>query len=304
MTYPTTQNAVCFESLKSAALYFDSVIPVAFHSLQGRGEGVDVILRLPEEIPGEALVHLVFGVTPASNREKWTLLGRYIDTWDAFQKAISPALGQFPNANYDDVKAAYLQDSAIGSSSSVRAEFGKLAKALGKQYSTVLMPDSAEVEGQNTYACLVLSNIPLVDTARMSWEQVLELRKDPEARAALRNLRLFFYSNYDGKPSSFVADDLARRLDEYSSTRKRMGFESVTGSISALIEAKSVQSAAALGIATGLAGGPVLGLTSAALLEVSGMALEFAKRRFAITEFEKYHDLAYLIQAQKKGDEL
>lgn len=76
--YPTTstQNAVCFESLKSAALYFDSVIPVAFHSLQGRGEGVDVMLKLPEEIPGEALVHLVFGVTPTSNREKWTLLGK------------------------------------------------------------------------------------------------------------------------------------------------------------------------------------------------------------------------------------
>lgn len=111
----------------------------------------------------------------------------------------------------------------------------------------VRWPDAYEVEGQN--ACLVLSNIPLVDTTRMSWEQVLDLRKDPEARAALRNLRLFFYSNYDGKPSSFVADDLARRLDEYSSTRKRMGFESITGSISALIEAKSVQSAAAMGIA-------------------------------------------------------
>lgn len=302
--YPTTQNAVCFESLKSAALYFDSVIPVAFQSLQGRGEGVDVMFKLPEEIPGEALVHLVFGVTPTSNREKWTLLGRYIDAWEAFQKAIRPSLGRFSNANYDDVKAAYLQDSAIGSNSSVRAEFGKLAEALGKQYSTVLVPDSAEVERQDTYACLVLSNIPLVDTARMSWEQILELRKDPEARAALRNLRLFFYSNYNGKPSSFVADDLARRLDEYSSTRKRMGFESITGSISALIEAKSVQSAAAMGIAAGLAGGPIIGLTSAALLEVSGMALEFAKRRFAITEFEKHHDLAYLIQTQKKGEEI
>ncbi|WP_407315247.1 hypothetical protein [Pseudomonas sp. nanlin1] len=300
--YPSTQNAVCFERLKSAALYFDSVIPVAFHSLQGRGEEIDVMLKLPEEIPGDALVNLVFGVTPASNREKWTLLGRYIDTWTAFQKAIRPALGGLSDASYDDVKVAYLQDSVIGSNSSVRSEFVKLAETLGKQYSTVLVPNRAEVDGQNAYACLVLSNIPLVDTARMSWEQVLDLRKDPEARAALRNLRLFFYSNYNGKPSSFVADDLARRLDEYSSTRKRMGFESITGSISDLIEAKSVHSAAAMGLAAGLAGGPLIGLTSAALLEVSGMALEFAKRRFAITEFEKHHDLAYLIQAQKKGD--
>lgn len=159
----------------------------------------------------------------------------------SFQKAIRPSLGRFSNTNYDDVKAAYLQDLAIGPNSSARAEFGKLAEALGKQYSTVLVPDSVEVERQNTYACLVQSNIPLVDTARTLWEQILELRKDPEARAALRSLRLFLYSNYDGKPSSFVADDLARRIDDCSSTRKRMDFESITGRISVLIEAKSVR---------------------------------------------------------------
>ncbi len=114
----------------------------------------------------------------------------------------------------------------------------------------------------------------------------------------LRNLRLFFFSNYEGKPAAFVADDLARRLDEYESTRKQMRFESITGSIAALIDAKSVQGAAAMGIAAGLAGGPLVGVTSAALVEVSGALLEFAKKQFAIKEFEKNHSLAYLIQAR------
>lgn len=297
MTYTTVQNAVCFEQLKTAALYFDSVIPVSFNSMHGRGPGKEVLFKLPEDIPGEVLVHLLFGATPESTSEKWTLLGRYIDSWDAFIKAIAPARKGDSNT-YSDIKTAYLQDAAIGENSTVRSEFNKLAGALGKRYATVLVPSEPPGDLGSAYSCLVLSGVPLVDATRMSWEQVLDLRKDPIASSALRNLRLFFYSNYEGKPAAFVADDLARRLDEYESTRKRMGFESVTGSIAALIDAKSVQSAAAMGIAAGLAGGPLVGVTSAALLEVSGALLEFAKKRFAIKDFEKNHSLAYLIQAR------
>lgn len=300
MTYAATQNAVCFEDLKTAALYFDSVMPISFSSMLGRGEGNDVLFKLPEEIPGEVLVHLLFGVTPTTQSEKWTLLGRYIDSWDAFIKAIAPARARFPNS-YDDVKSAYLRNASVGEQLTVRGEFQKLANALGKKYSTVLLPSGNETEDAGVYGCLALANVPLVDVSRISWEQVLELRKDPVARMALRNLRLFFFTNYEGKPPAFIADDLARRLDDYASTRKRMGFEVVTGSISALIDAKGVQTAAALGIAAGLAGGPLVGLTSAALLEVSGAVLEFAKRRFAVTEFEKNHSLAYLIRVKEIG---
>lgn len=300
MNYGATQNAVCFEDLKTAALYFDSVIPVAFSSMHGRGEGNDVLFKLPEDIPGEALVHLLFGLSPTGSAEKWALLGRYIDSWDAFIKAVGPSRARYPT-DYEDVKRAYLNNVALSEKTTVRDEFQKLAVALGKQYSTVLLPSEKHVDDSSPYACLALGNVPLVDPARLSWDQVLEVRKDSAARSALRNLRLFFSTNYEGKPPSFIADDLARRLDEYSNTRKRLGFEAITGSISALIDSKSIQSAAALGTATALAGGPLLGVTSAALLEVSGAALEFAKKRFAIRDFEKNHSLAYLIQVKELG---
>lgn len=297
MTYVATQNAVCFENLKEAALYFDSVIPISFSSMQGRGVGKDVLFRLPDEIPGEVLVNLLFGVTPGSQAEKWTLLGKYLDSWDAFIKAIAPARDKFANS-YEDVKRAYLANAKLDGQSSVREEFKKFSAALGKQYSTVLLPDETSEEGPSAYSALVLAGIPLVDTASLTWDQVLELRRDERSRASLRNLRLFFYTNYERKPTAFIADDLARRLDEYETTRKRLGFETVTGSISALIDAKSIQSAAAMGIAAAFVGGPVAGLTSAALFEISGMALELAKKRFAVREFEKNHELAYLIEAR------
>jgi len=298
MTYPANQNAVCFENLKTAALYFDSVIPVSLSSMHGRGEGNDILFKLPEDVPGEVLVHLLFGVTPTSSSEKWAYLGRYIDSWGAFIKAIHPARKRFPN-NYDDVKEIYLKDVSLGNQSSVREEFRKLSNTLGKSYATVMLPCDEPSPDDAPYAALALSGIPLVDTSCASWEQILELRKDPDARAKLRNLRLFFHNNYHGKPTAFVVDDLGHRLDEYTATRKRPGFESVTGCISSLLDAKSVQAAATTGIAAAFVGGPIAALSSAVFVELGSVALEFSRKRFAIREFENAHDLAYVIDAQK-----
>jgi len=297
MTYASSQNAVCFEDLKTAALYFDSVIPISFSSMHGRGEGSDVFFKLPEDVPGEVLVHLLFGVSPASSPEKWAYLGKYIDSWDAFIKAIQPARKRFSNS-YDDVKDIYLNDASLENQSSVRGEFRKLAKALGKSYTTVILPSEDSAPETTPYAALGLSGVPLVDASRASWEQIMELRKDPEARTKLRNLRLFFHTNYQGKPTSFIVDDLGRRLDDYSAARKRLGFEFTSGCISSLLDARILQAAAATSIAAAFVGGPIASLGAAVFVEIGGVALEFSRKRYAIREFEKTHDLAYLIEAR------
>jgi hypothetical protein len=186
-----------------------------------QGAGAEVVAQtcLPKtKLAGEVLVHLLFGVTPTSSSEKWTYLGKYIDSWDAFIKAIHSARKRFAN-NYEDVKEIYLNDASLGSQSSVREEFRKLSKSLGKSYATVVLPQDEPSPDDAPYAALALSGIPLVDTSSASWEQILELRKDPDARAKLRNLRLFFHNNYQGKPATFVVDDLGRRLDEYTATQ-------------------------------------------------------------------------------------
>lgn len=299
--YPECQNAICFDNLKTAALYFDSVIPVAFNSLQGRGEGVDVLFEVPEAIPGDVLLQLIFNVTTRCADEKWNYWGKYISSWTRFTSAINPARNQF-SRNYEDVKQIYLEDSLIGRGSSVRQEFKKFARELGKTYSTVLLPQPHANVGSNPYSTLVLSGVPLIDTARASWEQILELRKDSDSRRKLRNLRLFFHGNYAEKSVEYISDDLARRLDDYSSVRKRLGFEATVGSISALLDSKNLQGAAAAGIVSAVIGGPIGAISAAVLVELGGMALEFSKKCFEIREFENAHELAYLIHAKKRLD--
>ncbi len=297
--YASSQNAVCFDDLKAAALYFDSVIPVAFRSMRGRGEGNDVLFELPEEIPGEVLINLIFNIAPSNSAEKWKYLKRYMDSWEAFSKAIHPARDKFSN-DYEDVKRIYLEDSPIGSGSSVRKEFKKFTKELGKTFSTVLLPTIQESSDSNPYSVLVLSGIPLVDASKASWNQIMELRKDSDSRSKLRNLRLFFHNHYTSQSSAFISDDLGRRIEEYHTARRRLGFEATVGSISALIDSKSLQAATATGIAAAFIGGPIGGISSAVLVELGSVALQFSRKRFAIKEFENSHDLAYLIQLKRE----
>lgn len=299
MNYADSQNAVCFENLKQAAVYFDHVIPVAFNAMRGRGEGNDVAIEIPEEIPGSILVNLVFGITPSSNTEKWTHLGKFIDTWDAFAKAIRPARDRFSNS-YEDVKRIYLEDAPVGTTSTVRAEFRRFTAALGKNYSSVLLPtNTAQGSHGSAYTTLTLTRIPFVDTSNAKWEQIMELRSDTEAKRKLRNLRLFLHENYKDSSSAFISDDLHRRIDEFQAARRKHGFEMVTGSISALLDAKSLQAAAASALAGTLFGGPIGALTSAVTVEIGAVALEASKRIYAIKEFENSHALAFLIHANK-----
>ncbi|HHG4593930.1 TPA: hypothetical protein ACPWFJ_004100 [Pseudomonas aeruginosa] len=299
MNYSDSQNAVCFENLKQAAVYFDHVIPVAFRFMRGQGEGSDVAIEIPEEISGSILVNLVFGFTPNSNTEKWTRLGKFIDTWEAFAKAIHQARDRFSNS-YEDVKRIYLDDAPVGTTSSVRAEFRKFTAALGKNYSSVLLPTNTVQENHGSaYTTLTLARIPFVDTSNATWEQVLELRSDSEAKRKLRNLRLFLHENYRDNSPAFISDDLHRRIEEFQAARRKHGFEMVTGSISALFDAKSLQAAAASALAGTLFGGPIGALTSAVTVEIGSVALEAAKRIYAIKDFENSHELAFLFHANK-----
>src|SRR5439155_18622697 len=135
-------------------------------------------------------------------------------------------------------------------------------------YSVLLPSDQPAATFAEAYACLAASGLPLVDTSRATWDQVMELRADPEARRQLRRLRLFFLENYTGKPKAFIEDDLLRRIDDYESTRRKHGFEAVLSSMSVLLEANSLQAAAVAGLTSALFGGPLAGISVGAAVEL------------------------------------
>lgn len=80
---------------------------------------------------------------------------------------------------------------------------------------------------------VILSNLDLVDANSLTWEQIIEIRKDKDSITALRNLRMFLYKNFkDEKSVAYVEDILLNLIDEYKTTAKKWGFSTLKQSLS------------------------------------------------------------------------
>lgn len=297
MTYHQNIAAISFGDIKVAALYFDRVIPIAFHSIYGSYERL--FIKTPEPVPAEFAAQLIFEKSRPFQVIEY--IGNY---WDSFIRPILPHLKkQYASTDpkaYVELKQLYLEDARFSDGTSVRKQFSKLARQLGCPcYSIVLAADEEPKSYAETYACLALSRIPLVDVSNASWEQIMELRSDSEAATGLRRLRLFFFENYVGKPAAYIQDDLLRRLDEYDQARRKHGFDAMMSSIQVLLDSTSLQAAAVASLTAGLFGGAVAGLSAGAAVEIGKVLLEIANKRAEIRNLASGHELGYVIGARE-----
>lgn len=300
MSYDRHIAALSFGDLKTAALYFDRVLPLAFASIRGDARGL--VLYAPDPIPIELAAQLIFG----QNAPRHLIISWIDDYWHPFMKQLRPLMAQPRNSQdpsaYDELKRLYLSNAAVGDKHSVRDIFRELARRLAIESYAVLLPEeNSENTGfSEAYACLALLDVPLIDPSNASWEQILEVRRSAEASRKLRRLRLFFFENYSGKPRSYVEDDLLRRLDDYERVRREFGFDTVLSAISVVLDAKNLQAAVVAGLTAALFGGPSAGFTVGATVEVGKVAIAACQRIAQIRRLRDGHELAYLIDARQR----
>jgi hypothetical protein len=280
-----SKGVICFSNLKQAALYFDRIFPVAFRSLRRHEQGV--YFEVPEPVPFEVFGEVVFGPNPPDIFARIDPAGTYFHAWDELMKKIGPSRTSKHSSSteddYVDVESLYLNNITISNGTSIRQEFRNLAQLLGIEFVSVLLSPHHERDKDDIafpeYLAVSLSGIPLVDTSTAEWGQIIELRRDSESQNRLRNLRLFLYTNYQGKSVDYIQDDLGKRLHAYELARKKFGFEIVTSCFSTLLESKNLYAAIAGGFVAGLVGGISAAATAGVIIEVGKVALEFAKRR-------------------------
>jgi hypothetical protein len=297
MSYERHIAAMSFGDLKAASLYFDRVLPIAFASLRGDDGGL--YLEAPDRVPIEIAAKLIFG----EDAPRHLIISYLDDYWSPFIRQLgAPTRNSTDHDAYDEVKRLYLSNAAMKDGRSIRGVFGNFARSMGVPAYSVLLPgeDSVTSSFSEAYSYLALLEIPLVDTSKATWEQIAELRRDPEARGRLRRLRMFFLQDYVGKPRAYVEDDLLRRLDDYERTRKELGFEAILSTLSVLLDAKSVQAAAVAGLTATFLGGPLVGLGVGAAVEIGKVILEAGKKIAHIRSLADGHELAYLIDARRR----
>jgi hypothetical protein len=299
MSYNRNISALCFGDLKAAALYFDRIVPVAFRSLRGDKKGL--FLEAPDPVPVKVIVKLIFG----DEAPDYLVISYLDDYWSPFMRGLNPFLKNRKGSSldleaYTELKTLYLSNSSSPKLGSVRSEFAKFAKKLGVPSYSVLLPDETPTASfTEAYSCLVASKLPLIDASTATWDQIIELRRSPEAKIKLRRLRLFFFENYTGKPKSYVEDDLLRRLDDYEKARREFGFDTITSSISVLLDSQNLQASLVAGLAAALFGGPTAAISAGASVELGKFSLEVAKKRAQIRSLSDGHELAYIIAARR-----
>ena len=146
-----------------------------------------------------------------------------------------------------------------------------------------------------------LQGLKLVDPAKASWKQVVEFRKDKNSFKSLRELRVFFQTNYTGKDLSFIIDNLGSRIDKYDDARKMWGFETAQRGISVIFDQKNLVTTSVGSLAAHAAGGTLLTAAAAgAILALGPAALEVSKVWLEGRKAELDNQVRYLANLRKK----
>lgn len=145
-----------------------------------------------------------------------------------------------------------------------------------------------------------ITNAPIVSVEDVSWEQIVELRADPDFRKKLASFRLFLAGEYSKKDIAYVQESLNAKLEAYEAVVRRNGLTFRLGTYKQVLSSKSLMGA--LGVATL---GALMGLPAASIPALAGVAVELGKlairlveRRVELEEFNANHPIAYLMDVR------
>jgi len=96
------------------------------------------------------------------------------------------------------------------------------------EYDEVTLPQTPGLE-------VCLDFIPVILDAKLTWEQVLEFRKDKNAREKLDRLRRWFTIDLLTKSEEEIKSTLGKRLDDYNWALKKHGVQTVIGGLTSML---------------------------------------------------------------------
>ena len=225
----------------------------------------------------------------------------HVDWEDAikpFSRIILANSKQDEGRDYDRSK---IVKSLQGEVKETQEAYKRFLQSFSIESAALYLPDGIELvnDEHSNNVMATIADIPLINAEHASFSQIHQLREDKEAKRKLRNLRLFLFENYSGKPKSFIEDDIQKKMDDYHTAASKHGFEILESSIACLIDTKSIQATLAGGLIGWLLGGPIVGAASGFTAEVISLTLTLTKGIREFRMFRNQHDLAYIFHAKK-----
>jgi len=160
-----------------------------------------------------------------------------------------------------------------------------LGDYFAKRYSIAVTPiysgtgiiDTEYSPGNKEIVIHSLSEIDVLDEAKIEWQQVYEFRKDHEAKRKLHRMMHWLDADMVGKSANFIQDELNIRLEDYQWTIRKHGLKTISGSISSILGLAELTAAATVTTAVTLTSTPLWGLLSGAGVIVGKIAVNIAE---------------------------
>lgn len=187
-------------------------------------------------------------------------------------------------------------------------ELTKYIEKFGLHNATIEPRLGVALEGKrkpSSDPLIAISGLQIVKTDDVSWEEIVEFRRDKESRRKLRQLRSFAMNNYSGKTRSYIEDDLLLRIDEYEAVIRKWRFATTDGVLSSLLNSKLLAGAGAGSLVSILCGAPlpaVLAAGAATVTELGKAALHIRKQNFELREALRNHPASYIAEARSRLD--
>ncbi|HLY97646.1 MAG TPA: hypothetical protein VKT33_01130 [Candidatus Angelobacter sp.] len=288
-----SKTAVSIFALRDALLYFDNVIPMTGPLEVGLALNLEKRHDPYNQQELEEICRgLLFEVLP----ERLTtpeFIGRLSDFYG------------FSAAFVSDQIKEHLFGMEIRVDSDAFSSYRSLLEDYGlREYPLCIPPEFADqAEMQSDDLSLTITSLRLINTSQTTLQQLVEFRKDVEAKIKLRRFRLFAYENYLNKSRAFIEDDINRRLVDYDETVKKWGFETKAATFTTLIDSKMVAGGIAGSFITAYLHEPHLAVAStllAAGITIGKISVELGKKRFALKELASSNPVSYVQYAQNK----
>jgi hypothetical protein len=160
--------------------------------------------------------------------------------------------------------------------------------------------NAASQEGQFDHYVAAVKGLDLIDIEAVPWETIVELRRDKDAMAELRNFRLFVADMLKENDKEYIKDRILQLHDKQKEVAKLWGMKTAQRSISVAFDKYTLGGASAVSAALGLLGGPI-SAAAALIIPAGRVALEFYKARIDAREAMLDKPLQYLTRLEGLG---
>jgi len=284
--HPNQTAAVAFHNPKTAALLFDRIWAGAKPDIP---RDIGFRTASTRETSLVFLTALLFNLTQAADR------GYEVDAY--VERVGSVLLDLLPNQFATGVPTIDQYSKVIADS--IGADYGISVVPV---YSSAAQRDREYQAGDRSTVVAVLENVPVVLEADLSWEQVVELRRDQLILKHLRKFTHWLDGEMVGKPLSFIQDEINVRLAEFEEAARKHGVITTLGALHVTLETPAILGGAAYLAKLGAEISNEWAIVVGTAIAAARVSVHIAKQLLNVKEqrASMAGEIAYVIEVQRR----